>query len=75
MIKKINDIAYSFDFVKDVHHIHIHDYGNQIEITFHVRLKGEKTLNEVHEKITKIEKAIENAIKGSNVTIHSEPIN
>jgi len=74
MIKKIKDIAYNFDFVEDVHHIHIHDYGNQIEITFHVRLKGEESLNEVHEKITKIEKAIENEIKGANVTIHSEPL-
>lgn len=74
LIKKINNIAFSFDFVKDVHHIHVHDYGSQIEITLHVRLKGEETLNEVHEKITQIEKAIEKEIKGANVTIHSEPI-
>jgi cation diffusion facilitator family transporter len=74
MIKKIKDIAYSFDFVEDVHHIHIHDYGNQIEITFHVRLKGEKTLKEVHEKISIIEKEIEKEIENSNVTIHAEPI-
>lgn len=74
MINKINEIAYSFDFVKDVHHIHIHDYGNQLEITFHIRLKGEESLNEVHNKISKIEKAIEKEIKGANVTIHSEPL-
>jgi len=74
LVKKINDIAYSFDFIKDIHHMHIHDYGNQIEITFHVRLKGDQTLNNVHEKITEIEKAIEKKIKGANVTIHSEPI-
>lgn len=74
LVKKINDIAYNFDFVDDVHHIHIHDYGNQIEITFHIRLKGEQTLNEVHDKITRIEKAIEKEIKGANVTIHSEPL-
>lgn len=35
--------------------MHIHDYGNQIEITFHVKLKGDQTLNNVHEKITEIE--------------------
>lgn len=74
MINKINEIAYSFDFVKDVHHIHIHNYGNQLEITFHIRLKGEESLNEVHNKISKIEKAIEKEIKGANVTIHSEPL-
>lgn len=74
MINKINEIAYSFDFVKDIHHIHIHDYGNQLEITFHIRLKGEESLNEVHAKISKIEKAIEKEIKGANVTIHSEPL-
>ncbi len=74
LVKKINDIAYNFDYVEDVHHIHIHDYGNQIEITFHIRLKGDQTLNEVHDKITRIEEAIENEIKGANVTIHSEPL-
>lgn len=74
LIKKIKEISYKFDFVEDVHHIHIHDYGNQIEITFHVKLKGDKTLNEVHEKISLIEKAVEEEIKNSSVTIHAEPI-
>ncbi len=74
LIEKIKKISYKFDFVEDVHHIHIHDYGNQIEITFHIRLRGEKTLNEVHEKISIIEKEIEKEIKNSNVTIHAEPI-
>lgn len=74
IIKKIKEVSYKFDFVEDVHHIHIHDYGNQIEITFHVKLKGEKTLDEVHEKISIIEKEIEKEIKNSNVTIHAEPI-
>jgi cation diffusion facilitator family transporter len=74
LINKIKEISYKFDFVEDVHHIHIHDYGNQIEITFHVKLKGDKTLNEVHEKISLIEKEVEKEIKNSNVTIHAEPI-
>ncbi|MCX8095396.1 MAG: cation diffusion facilitator family transporter [Caldisericia bacterium] len=74
IIKKIKDISNKFDFIEDVHHIHIHDYGNQIEITFHVKLRGDRTLNEVHEKISIVEKAIEKEIKNSNVTIHAEPI-
>lgn len=74
LVNKIKEISYRFDFVEDVHHIHIHDYGNQIEITFHIRIKGEKSLSEVHEKISMVEKAIESEIKNSNVTIHAEPI-
>lgn len=74
IVKKIKDISYKFDFIKDVHHIHIHDYRNQIEITLHVKLKGEKTLNEVHEKISMIEKELEKEIKNSSVTIHAEPL-
>lgn len=74
IIKKIKEISYKFDFIEDVHHIHIHDYGNQIEITFHVKLKGEKTLNEVHQKISLVEREIEKEIKNSSVTIHAEPI-
>jgi cation diffusion facilitator family transporter len=74
LIDKIKEITNKFDFIEDIHHIHIHDYGNQLEITFHVRLKGEKTLKEVHEKISIIEKEIEKEIENSNVTIHAEPI-
>lgn len=75
IIEKIKDISYSFDFVQDVHHIHLHDYGNQIEITFHVKLRNDLTLEEIHNKISDIEKRIEREIEGANVTIHPEPIN
>ena len=61
-------------FHKDVrlHHFHMHKYGNHTEITFHIQLPGELSLNEAHDIASKIEDCI---AKRYNIfaTIHMEP--
>ena len=63
-------------FHKDVklHHFHMHKYGNHTEITFHIQLPGELSLNEAHDIASKIEECIE---RKYNIfaTIHMEPYN
>lgn len=58
---------------KDLHHLHIHDYAGKIEITLHIRMPRSATLNDVHNFVTQLEKAIKEEIPNSEVTIHCEP--
>ena len=62
------------DDVNDVHHIHVHDYGGQMEVTIHVRLKGDTHLEHAHHRASEVEKAIEKCVPGAEVTVHVEPI-
>nr|WP_319571967.1 cation diffusion facilitator family transporter [uncultured Draconibacterium sp.] len=58
----------------NLHHIHLHHYGNHTEMSCHIKLPPEMTLYETHEICTKIEKAI-NEEFGFFTTIHPEPLN
>jgi cation diffusion facilitator family transporter len=57
----------------DIHHIHIHKYGNHSEITFHIRLPKEFVLERVHNIATDIETSIKEELN-IEATIHMEPI-
>ncbi|MCF6241379.1 MAG: cation diffusion facilitator family transporter [Bacteroidales bacterium] len=68
LISRITELDVNF------HHLHIHNYGNHNEITFHIKLPAHLTLFEAH----KVSEQIENAIrKEMNIeaTIHIEPFN
>jgi cation diffusion facilitator family transporter len=55
------------------HHFHMHDYGGHTELTFHIRLAQEMTLEQAHD----IASGIENTIKDDlniDATIHIDPI-
>jgi cation diffusion facilitator family transporter len=56
----------------DVHHFHIHDYGNHTELTFHIHLDGEISLEEAHTVSKQIEFEL---LKEFDITatIHMEP--
>ncbi|MCK5823475.1 MAG: cation transporter [Bacteroidales bacterium] len=56
------------------HHIHIHEYGNHSELTFHVRLPDKMTILEAHKISSKIEKRIRLELEMST-TIHFDPVN
>lgn len=58
----------------NLHHFHLHQYGNHQEITFHIRLDGKMTLKEAHDMATKLELLIKEKHQ-IKVTIHMEPIN
>jgi len=56
----------------NLHHFHLHHYGNHQEITFHIRLDGKLSLTEVHDVATKLEILIKEQHK-LIATIHMEP--
>ena len=73
LVDKIKDTAAKCDGVNDVHHIHVHDYGGQLEVTIHVRLKSNIHLDDAHQKASEVEDAIKRCVPGAEVTVHLEP--
>jgi len=56
-----------------LHHIHVHDYGNHTEMSCHIKLPPQMSLEEAHEICTKIEIVIKEKF-GYISTIHPEPV-
>jgi cation diffusion facilitator family transporter len=56
----------------NVHHVHLHRYGDHIELTFHLELPASMSLQEAHDNVSLIEKQIKEE-KGIEATIHVEP--
>ncbi len=57
----------------DIHHVHIHRYGSNTEITFHIQFQYEITFEAAHLKVTELEKAMRDEL-AIEATIHYEPI-
>ncbi len=55
-----------------VHHFHIHDYGNHTELTFHIHLNGQMSLENAHAVTKQIEFELLKEFKIA-ATIHMEP--
>ncbi|MDX9800407.1 MAG: cation diffusion facilitator family transporter [Spirochaetia bacterium] len=55
-----------------LHHLHLHRYGHHTEMTFHICLPGDKTVEEGHEAATKIENLLRERLN-IEATIHVEP--
>ena len=66
LISKTTEIDVNF------HHLHIHEYGNHTEITFHIKLPSSLSLYEAHQITERIETAIRNEMS-IEATIHMEP--
>jgi len=73
LVDKIKDTAAQCSGVNDVHHIHVHDYGGQLEVTIHVRMKSNIHLDDAHQKASEVEDAIKRCVPGAEVTVHLEP--
>ncbi|MEM0362056.1 MAG: cation diffusion facilitator family transporter [Sulfolobales archaeon] len=58
--------------VSDVHHMHIHKYGEHVEVTLHIRLPPNTPLSEAHRIATQIEKELKDRYSWE-VTVHVEP--
>lgn len=70
LLHKISIDKVGFDI--GIHHIHLHKYGNHMEITFHIKLPGDMDLDKVHE----ISSNIEHELKTEHniyATIHADP--
>ncbi len=55
------------------HHFHIHHYGNHSEFTMHVKVDGNMTVREAHERATRVESCLKRDMN-LDATIHIEPI-
>ena len=73
LVQKINTICdRRIKAETQPHHFHIHNYGNHIELTFHLKLAGTCSLDEAHSIASEIEEQI-NTEFGVETTIHMEP--
>ncbi len=55
-----------------LHHLHSHKYGDNRELTFHIRLPADMRLEEAHKISEKLEKKIKEEMN-IETTIHAEP--
>jgi cation diffusion facilitator family transporter len=61
--------------VREVHNVSVLDVGGRTEISLHLKLPGELTLEEAHEVASQVESAIEAAVPGVDaVQTHLEPL-
>ncbi len=58
--------------LKDIHHIHMHRYGDHLEITLHARLHENTNILDAHNLSTKLEQEIRKALN-ADTTVHIEP--
>jgi cation diffusion facilitator family transporter len=56
----------------NLHHLHIHNYGDHQEITFHIKLDPDMKLSEAHSIADSIEKLLRDEMN-IEATIHLEP--
>lgn len=57
-----------------VHHLHLHRYGDHVELTLHVKLPQQMNLEEAHELASRLEEVIRTELN-FEPTIHLEPRN
>ncbi|MBD3390906.1 MAG: cation diffusion facilitator family transporter [Chitinivibrionales bacterium] len=60
--------------VSDVHHVHIHRYGDHIEMTLHLRLPQDLPLRDAHTCASMVEGVLRERL-GIEPTVHLEPDN
>ena len=73
-LKKLNKIATAVTGGNPyLHHVHLHQYGDHIEITLHIRLPKEISLEKAHEIATNLEREIDVKMN-MEATIHMEPL-
>ena len=73
LIEQIRGLATDeIGFDPDIHHIHLHSYGNHQELTFHIRLPKDMDVETSHSITKAIEKALKKRL-GMVATIHVEP--
>jgi cation diffusion facilitator family transporter len=70
--KDINSIVDKINKKSKPHHMHMHCYGDHIEVTFHLTFPASYSLKDAHDIATKIENEIRNKIN-IEATIHLEP--
>lgn len=59
--------------VTDIHHLHVHKYGDSTELTFHIYFPEQIELKQAHDIASAIEDVIRKELK-MEATIHFEPL-
>ncbi len=73
LIEQIRGVATNeIGFDPNIHHIHLHSYGNHQELTFHIRLPNKMDVETSHSITKSIERSIKDKL-GMVATIHVEP--
>ena len=73
--KEIEDIICSFPDVSEPHNLRTRRIGNRFAIEAHVRMDGDASLTEAHDRATAIEEKLRERFgHQTHVTIHMEPV-
>ncbi len=70
--QKIGQIVHDITGIDSAHHLHIHTYGEHKEVTLHIHLRPDMSLEKVHRIVEKVEQAVRKEI-GLEATVHVEP--
>ena len=73
-VDDVRDIASSTSSaLNNVHHIHIHRYGDHTELTCHVRIDGDMSVSDAHDVVDRFEQALRDRM-GVEPTVHVDPV-
>lgn len=73
LVDKLNEIIHNImPELGDAHHIHLHRYGDHLEITLHIRMDKNLDVQSAHDIASLIENKIREELK-AEATIHIEP--
>lgn len=73
-VKEITDALMSYDVVRGIHDLAIHNYGVHNDfVTVHVEVDASMSMLEAHDKIDNIERDFRNKM-GIALTIHMDPV-
>jgi len=68
----VDAIRAEYPAVEDVHHLHVHRYGKNAELTVHVRLPARMSVEEAHGISQRMERRVLDGL-GIVATVHVEP--
>jgi len=69
----VEAVRQEYPDVEDVHHIHLHRYGQNAELTLHIRLPKDMSLGQSHEIGEQIAKRLREELK-LEATVHIDPV-
>lgn len=72
LINRINEVVNETVPNAEPHHFHLHRYGDHIELTFHITMRSDLTLEQAHNQANRIEKELRDRLH-IEATIHMEP--
>ncbi len=72
LLRAIREIVLELQPDTVPHHFHLHRYGDHVELTFHITMAPDLTLQEAHAQAHRVERALRERL-GIEATIHMEP--